>query len=71
MNKDELYLVVSQATTAKVYPDFVPKKAPLPAISYAQTITKEPEFKTGSQAERMITGVYQLLVMTAMSVITL
>jgi len=34
MNKDELYSVVSNATTSKLYPDFVPKNAPLPALSY-------------------------------------
>jgi len=34
MNKDELYAVVSGATESNLYPDFVPKEAGLPAMSY-------------------------------------
>jgi len=38
MNKDELYRVITsataEATLAKLYPDFVPKNASLPAMSY-------------------------------------
>ena len=34
MNKDELYKVISEFASVNLYPDFVPKNASLPAMSY-------------------------------------
>lgn len=47
MNKTELYKVVSGAISAKVYPDFVPKNASIPAASFAHSSNNRTRIQSG------------------------